>query len=217
MDRVAILVFSRDIKEGEIINGDDLYLRQYYKNGLPDSYITDKTEAIGKKIFMDRKKDDFISKEMLIEEKDSKLSYKLQKDEALIAINVKSIEPVLGQLQPGESISIVSTTKDKSIAETNTYYSENNTPETVFMPGNYLDRNTFNLSESILYIDGYIIIRNLEVLNMEKIDNATQSILAGTGNKESVNIYLKCSIGEAPYISDLISNERFKIILEGAG
>ncbi|MGM0366702.1 MAG: SAF domain-containing protein [Actinomycetota bacterium] len=218
MDRVAILVFSRDIEEGEVIGADDLHMKQYYKNGLPDSYMTDKSEAVGKKIFMDRNKDDFISKKMLLEEEDRKVSYNLRKDEVLIAINVKAVEPVLEQLKAGEKISIVSTVKDTSIIKASTrIHPESENTETIIAPGKYIDRNTFNLSKNILYIDGYIMIRNLEVLDLEKIASPDQNILAAREDKESVNIYLKCGIPEAPYISALASNEKFKIILEGAG
>ncbi len=46
MDRVDIVVFARDIQQGETIQTEDLTFRQHYKNGLPESYITDQSEAL---------------------------------------------------------------------------------------------------------------------------------------------------------------------------
>jgi len=217
MERVEILVFSRDIQQGEPIGLEDLKLRQFYRQGLPDNYLTDKSEVIGKKINMDRKKDDFISAEMLLKSDESQLSYELGRDEVLIAINILNIEPLLPHLKPGQYISLVSTIKDSSIQAAGGYkYTEEDHIGNILIPGQYIESNTFNLSKNILYIDGYIIIRDLEIFIVEKVDSSTDSILTGIEGRESIYIYLKCSIEEAPYISALASNDNFKIILEGA-
>ncbi len=218
MDRAEIIVLSRDIKQGEIISEYDLGMKQYYKNELPDSYIANKSEAVGQKIFMDRKKDDFISKDMFIQEEEKMVIHNLQKGEVLIALNVKSRDPLLQHLNAGQRISIVSTNRDTSFMEADIHnYPENGLHEKILIPDNYVDRNTFSLSERILYIDGYLVIRDLKIMDLKIIDSSNQNILIGTGENESVYIYLKCSIEEAPYISSLARNENYKIILEGTG
>ncbi|MDZ7837492.1 MAG: SAF domain-containing protein [Actinomycetota bacterium] len=57
LDKTEILVFSKDIKVGEIIREDDLYLKYFYKNSLPDNYLVDKSEAVGQEIFIERKRE----------------------------------------------------------------------------------------------------------------------------------------------------------------
>lgn len=219
LDKTEILVFSKDIKVGEIIREDDLYLKYFYKNSLPDNYLVDKTVAVGEEIFIERKKGDYISKDMLTKKVEDDPSYKLLEGEVLIAINFNASEPIINQIEKGKTVSIVSTSQNKTFSSENIYLDnpeEEIAQERTILSTNYIDSNSFKLSESILCVDGYFIIRDLEVLKIErKIDNG-QNILTGVQDNEIFNLYLKCRIEEAPYISDLISNNNYKIIIEGS-
>jgi hypothetical protein len=213
-DKTEILVFSRDIEAGDIIADDDISLREIYKNNLPDSYILNPSEIIGKKIYLDRRKGDFITKDMLVKINGNEPYFELGNDEVLLAISFNIEEPITEQIKPGKEISIVSTSNDllwfnNNMNDYKEDFMEDNS--TAFV--NYIDENTFHLSESILYVDGYIIIRNLEVLDVKK-NNNEQTILTGSTTKPTVNVLIKSKINEAPYITDLTSNKNFKIILE---
>ena len=77
LDKKEIIVASRNLSAGEKINEEDLYFKEYYKNSLPENYLTDKEAAIGNIINIERKKDDYISKEMFGKEIKSNIFEKL--------------------------------------------------------------------------------------------------------------------------------------------
>jgi len=224
LDKKEIVVASRDISVGEKINKEDLYFKEYYKNSLPENYLTDKEVAIGNIINIDRKKDDYISKEMFDNEIKSNIFEKLLPGEVMIAINIQYVEPILKELKTGNCISLISTAVDKdSILSENFIYSGINTDESDKYSGksnfstgsDYIDSTTFYMSENIIWIDGQIIIRNLEILFMEEnIDNSNKNILLNNNIDSNTSIYLKCNIKEAPIVARLTKNSDYKIIVE---
>ncbi len=115
LDKEEILVAARDIEKGEKVVETDLYLKEYYKNSLPDSYLTDKKEIIGKPINLPRLKDDYISEEMFNEEFGKNIFDHLTEGDVLIAIDIQYFEPILKELKEGDFISIISTIKDKDL------------------------------------------------------------------------------------------------------
>jgi Flp pilus assembly protein CpaB len=95
LDRKEIIVASRDINIGEKIGEDDLYFKEYYKNSLPENYLVSKEDAIGNIINIERKKDDYISKDMF--DKDIQISIfdNLLPGDVMIAVNIQYLEPIL--------------------------------------------------------------------------------------------------------------------------
>jgi len=225
LDKKEIIVASRDISVGETINEKDLYFKEYYKNSLPENYLTDKEVAIGNIINIDRKKDDYISKEMFNKEIKSSIFEKLLPGEVIIAINIQYIEPILKELKTGSCISLISTAVEKdSILSENFIYPGINADgndkylgrSNYFPTGSdYIDSTTFFMSENIIWVDGQIIVRNLEILFMEEnINNSNKNILLNNNIDSNTSIYLKCNIKEAPIVARLTKNSDYKIIVE---
>jgi len=79
--------------------------------------------------------------------------------------------------------------------------------------GDYIDNVTFKLSENIMLVNGQVIVRNLEIMYIEKdvLNNDKNNFL---GNSVITSIYLKCDIKEAPFIAKLTKNDDYKIIVE---
>jgi hypothetical protein len=225
LDKKEIIVASRNLSAGEKINEEDLYFKEYYKNSLPENYLTDKEAAIGNIINIERKKDDYISKEMFDKEIKSNIFEKLSPGEVIITINIQYIEPILRELKIGNCISIISTILEKdSILSENFVYSDiDNVGSNEYLNRNnyfstgldYIDSTTFYLSENVIWVDGQIIVRNLEILFMEEnINNSNKNILLNNNIDNNTSIYLKCNIKEAPIVARLTKNNDYKIIVE---
>jgi len=58
----------------------------------------------------------------------------------------------------------------------------------------------------------YLIIKNIEVLLVKNFQDKSNSLISNTGNNLTT-IYLKCNINEAPYIAELSSTGKYKIII----
>lgn len=115
LDRKEILVLTRDIETGETVVEEDLCFKEFYKNSLPESYLENKIEAIGKKINIDRKKDDYISLEMFSLDKSKNIMENLSEGEVLVAVNIDYLEPVTEEIKVGSHISIISTEIDRDL------------------------------------------------------------------------------------------------------
>ena len=234
LDRKEIIVASRDINIGEKISEDDLYFKEYYKNSLPENYLVSKEDVIGNIINIERKKDDYISKDMF--DKDIQISIfdNLLPGDVMIAVNIQYLEPILKELKEGDFISIVSTVEDKGLISSkyfeslninsakylnqDNYYKDGDEISDInkyFSTGSdYIDNNTFDLSENVILINGQIVVRNLEIICIEEnIENNNKNILLNSSNNTTV-VYLKCSIKEAPIVARLTKDDNYKIIVE---
>lgn len=234
LDRKEIIVASRDINIGEKIGEDDLYFKEYYKNSLPENYLVSKEDAIGNIINIERKKDDYISKDMF--DKDIQISIfdNLLPGDVMIAVNIQYLEPILKELKEGDFISIVSTVEDKDLISSkyfeplninsakylnqDNYYKDGDEISDInkyFSTGSdYIDNNTFDLSENVILINGQIVVRNLEIICIEEnVENNNKNILLNSSNNTTV-VYLKCSIKEAPIVARLTKDDNYKIIVE---
>jgi hypothetical protein len=246
LDRQEILVAAKDIKKGERIEDKDIILKQYLKSSIPESFIADKKKVIGKIIQIDRKKNDPVSIEMFSDAKNVNLIDNLKKDEVLLAIDLKYFEPLIDDLKVGNSISIISTQRDKElmdaflkgsagsqtvkdsaqtnpgtgnntiIAIENQEQSSSGSSATTAIESisekNYIDSNSFQLSEKIFIVNGQIIINNLEVIDIRKIINKDSNVLINN-DKSNTYIYIKCSFGEAPIISLVTKEDKFKLVV----
>ena len=237
LDKKEIIVASRNISVGEKINEEDLYFKEYYKNSLPENYMTNKEDVIGNIINVERKKDDYISKDMFDKEMKVGILENLLPGDVIMTVNIQYMEPILRELKIGNCISIVSTAEDKDLifsenfepsnissVEGAEYLNQNNydnyrndvTNRNKYFSTSkdYIDNTTFNLSENIILVNGQIIVRNLEILCMEEnINNNNKNILLNNNNNIT-SIYLKCSIKEAPIVAILTKNDDYKIIVE---
>ncbi len=230
LDKEEILVAARDIASGEKIEETDLYFKEYYKNSLPDNYLRDKKEIIGRPINLIRLKDDYISEDMFYEEFEKNIFESLSEGDVLIAIEIQYFEPILKELKEGDHISIISTIKDKELASSEYLdilksgsgnYSEGNSSSQTenpkknnFLTGKgYIEDNTFELSNNIILIDGQVIVRNLEIVSIKEDSNRSGNILLSE-SRDTVSIYFKCGIEEAPIIARLTKDADYKIIYE---
>jgi len=225
LDKEEIVVASKDLPADTIINDEDLEYREYYKNSLPEGYLITGKEIVGSIINIDRRKHDYISSDMFEIRKDEDDFSSLEIGEAVIAIELQYTEPILVMLKNGDIVSIISTVRDKEFINDNA----NEVPNEIEESGtsneiefhNYLDpyedyieKNTLELSENILSIDGQIIIRNLKILYIkENLSENSGNILINNNNK-TISMYFICTLEEAPLIARLTADNKYKIIYE---
>jgi hypothetical protein len=237
LDRQEILVAAVEIKKGERIEDKDIILKQYLKSSIPENFIADKKKVIDKIIQIDRKKNDPVSIEMFSDAKNVNPIDNLKQDEVLLAIDLKYFEPLIDDLKVGNSISIISTQRDKELMDAflkgsiqtnpgtgnNTIIAiENQEQSSSGIPAatatesisekNYIDSNSFQLSEKIFIVNGQIIIKNLEVIDIRKITGKDSNVLINS-DKSNTYIFIKCSFGEAPIISLVTKEDKFKLVV----
>src|SRR5680860_302180 len=88
LEKIGIIVLNEDSSEGQIVKESSITTGYYLKNSLPEGYIKNKEEAVGKPISTDRFKGDYLTKDMFKKENEGDLLKKLNPDEALISINI---------------------------------------------------------------------------------------------------------------------------------
>ena len=244
-ERVDIAVAAGGIEKNSKIEEKDIRMLPYYKQALPEGYISEKSEIIGMIIKAERKTGDPLTTYLFSGDDTPKSMFEgLAEDEVLMAINLNYQEPLMDELKIGNNISIVSTEKEK---DSNYYYTGsrvtsevngnsvniaaadaaeitmgNTSNETSGSSSNgiagsidksIIDLNTFSLDENILIIDGQIIIKNLNIVDIKKTDIESNGLIAAK-NKSSWCIFIKCSIKEAPAISRITKEDKYKIFLE---
>lgn len=226
LDKEEIVVASKDLPAGTLINDEDLEYREYYKNSLPEGYIIAGNEIVGSIINIDRRKHDYISNDMFEMRKDEDDFSSLERGEAVIAIEIQYTEPILAMLKNGDIISLISTVRDKELLSNNNAYEVSGAIEETGTSNeiefynhvdpyeDYIEKNTLELSENILSIDGQIIIRDLEILYIkENISENSGNILINSNNK-TISMYFICNLEEAPLIARLTADSKYKIIYE---
>jgi hypothetical protein len=226
IDKEKILVAAEDIDSGTVISDDELTFREYYNNSLPEDYLLSTEKVVGKVINVDRKKNDFISADMLGQEKeDNSILSGLNEGDVLITIRIQHPEPILDELKKGDFISIVSTFRDDNfILEnfkngisipadvTDTDLTEFNYPG--YLSENYIKMNTIELSENIVSIDGQLIVRNLEVVDLDEDNNISSNSILINNDTRTINLYCKCKLEEMPIIARLTAEDKYKVIFE---
>ncbi len=234
LDKKEIVVTSRNIEAGKKINEEDLDFKEYYKNSLPENYVEDKESVIGKIINVERRKGDYISIDMFDKKTQESIFGRLAEGDVVIAINVQYEEPLLEEVRTGNCISIVSTEYEKELlypdyiqfseSSNNKYSNQTDGSYHIggikdksinfFSAGDYIDSTMFNLSENIILINGQVMVRNLEVICIEKnISDINKNILLNNSN-HITSIYLKCDIKEAPIVARLTKDNNYKIVIE---
>ena len=225
LDKKEIIVASRDLSTGMVINDKDLEYKEYYKNSLPEGYMVAGKEIVGSIINIDRDRHDYISNDMFEIQKDEDDFSSLERGEAVIAIELQYTEPILVMLKNGDIVSIISTVRDKEFINNNANEAPNEIEESrtsneiefynyVDPYEDYIEKNTLELSDNIFSIDGQIIIRNLEILYIkENLSENSGNILINNNNK-TINMYFICSLEEAPLIARLTADNKYKIIYE---
>jgi hypothetical protein len=209
-EKVEILVASTVLGEGKKLEEKDLNLKQYYKNSLPEGFIKDKEKVLGKVIKIERRAGDPITSEVFKEDIKQSIWDKIAPGQVLIAIDIEYQEPLAEELKVGSIISIVSTEKEKDLE----IYTKNGIESTESTPEeNSLNSNIVALSKNIIIVDSQVIVRNLEIIDIRKVTTQESNILIN--NKEgSYCIFLKCSIDEAPVISRVTKEDKYKIVME---
>jgi len=226
LDKEEIVVASKELPAGTIINDEDLEYMEYYKNSIPEGYMISGQEIIGSIINIDRKKHDYISSDMFEIYKNEDDFSSLEIGEVVIAIELQYNEPILAMLKNGDIVSIISTIRDKEFLGTDDTHivpdeiDGSNTLNDIEFQNytdpyeDYIERNTLELSDNIFSIDGQITIRNLEILYIKENLNENSGNILINNHNETISIYFVCSLEEAPLIARLTADNKYKIIYE---
>ncbi len=198
-EKVEIVIASNEISAGKVIEESDLDFALYYKNSLPEGYLTKKELAVGKKILLERKPKDPITNLVFKEDSNKSLAYELGEGEVLVGINIEKNEPIVKEIFRGSKVCIISTQVEKEFAL-----------EYTKSPFEY---DIFSISDNIYFANGQLIVKNLEVVDVIKYKN-TSSLYVSSGKDENTNIYLKCNFREAPIIARVLKDDNYKIFLE---
>jgi len=215
LDRQEIIVAAKDLSAGNFISDTDICIKTYLKSALPKNYLTKKSDLTGKVVMIDRKKDDPMTNDIFEKNPNQSITDSLKKGEVLLALNVSYPEPIIDELKKGSTISIVSTEMDKDLA--NSFYYDNSATDEGSKDGNgannYLNSDVLQVSEKIVVVSSQIVIRNLEIVEIKKIANKEKNVISNNASDTSY-IYIKCSIKEAPLISRITKEDKYKIIVE---
>ena len=140
----------------------------------------------------------------------------LAEGELIFALSISSGEPLISQLKAGSRITIISTEKEKyemvAYKDPDTFSGDEENPSYTGT-ADYLDLNSYILSDSIMVIDRQLIIRNLEVVEARISENEDEDFFIDSG-KNAASVYLKCGIKEASILSRVTKDENYKIFLE---
>jgi len=224
LDREKILVAAGHIEAGSEIKTGDLDYLEYYRNSLPEKYLSTTEGLFGKTINIERRKGDYISADMFEEEvRSTDIFSELDSGDAVIAVEIRHPEPLLDELKSGDIVTIISTVRDKDFiisdpnngpADIDEAIAGDNNKGSTYLSSDYITINTFRLSENIVSIDGQIIIRNLKIVNFQKdVIEASNSILLNN-EIDSIELYFQCELEEAPIIARLTADNKYKIIFE---
>jgi hypothetical protein len=209
-EKVEIIVAGRSLPENTVIERQDISKMQYFKNSLPKGYITDENLVIGRVLAVPRQPMDPVTEAVFTADPGENIVAALKENEVMLALNIDSAEPIYKKLLQGSRISIVSSQKDKG------FESFSNNSSSVLMEiveGSYVESSIFKLSKNIIAVDGQIVIKNLEIVNLEKSTGDAAKGFA-TSSAESLSVFIKCDIKEAPFISRVTKDNNYKIVLE---
>ena len=216
-ERVEILVAKADMPAGHELEDSDFDYQEYYISSLPAGYIEKKSDVIGKKLTCERKAGDPITESVFEKVSRASMVEELGPGEVLMALDISYVEPLVEELDTGSRISIVST----EIEKTNSFSPDiNNTTG----DGKNSDKNTDNdqiysdqdysiISPNIIVIDRQIIIKNLEIVAIRVPEIEEENLLVGS-RKNNPYIFIKCSINEAPVVSRITKEDKYKIFME---
>ena len=180
----------------------DIEHRAYYSGSLPAGHIEKEGDVIGKKLTCERKTGDPITGSVFEQIPGTSMVEELGPGEVLMALDISYIEPIIEELHAGCRISIVSTEKEKSFE-----------PDTILSAGLVNDETEKIISPNIVVIDSQIIIKNPEIVEIRVPEKKDESLLVSTG-KDNPYIFIKCSINEAPVISRITKEDKYKIFME---
>ena len=209
-EKVEIIVAGRVLPENKVIEQQDISKMQYFKNSLPDGYITDENSVIGRVLAVPRQPADPVTEAVFTAAGSEDISGILKENEVILALNIDAAEPIFKKLLQGSRISIVSSQKDRDLES---FTSNGKAVLIEIAEGSYVERSVFKLSKNIIAIDGQIVIKNLEIVNLEKSINSAAKGFAGSA-AESLSVFIKCDIKEAPFIARVTKDNNYKIVLE---
>lgn len=143
-ERINIAVAAVDIEKNSKIEEKDIRMLPYYKQALPEGYVSEKSEIIGMLIKAERKTGDPLTTGLFSDDDTAKSMFeRLAEGEVLMAINLNYQEPLISELKIGNNISIVSTEKEKD----SDYYSASSQEVTSDAYGNTVNIATGSAPE----------------------------------------------------------------------
>ena len=217
-ERVEIVVAKKDVPAGHVLEESDTEYREYFRDSLPSGYFEKKNEVTGKKISCERKTGDPVTASVFEKVSGTSMIEELGPGEVLMALNISYIEPLIGELAAGSRISIISTEREKSIGFSqgiNATSGDEKINGSKYIASD--DRAAYQdysiISPDIVLIDGHIIIKNLEIVDIKIPEIKEENLLTGS-KKDNPYIFIKCSINEAPVISRITKEDKYKIFME---
>ena len=209
-EKVEIVVAAADLAKGEVPGESDLELIPYYKETLPDGYISDIKSAAGKRLMVERRKGDPVTSGSFSKSGDKNLSANLSGDEVLLGLVLQNDEPVIREIASGSRIAIVSTQKEKDLEVKTGGVS---VPEEPGYLQNAPDLSVRSITSNISISNGQLLVSSLEVVEILK-SRSSSNLSISIGKEQVTNIYIKCNLLQATVISRIIKDGNFKILLE---
>jgi hypothetical protein len=216
-ERVGIVVAKTGIPAGQELTESDIEYQEYYSGSLPAGYIEKKGDVIGKILSCERRSGDPITESVFEKVSRTSMVEELGPGEVLMALDISFIEPLVEELNAGNRISIVSTEKEKTndlnpgIKTASVAGKTDNKNDTYNEADTYQDYSI--ISPNIIVIDGHIIIKNLEIVDI-RVPGIKEESLLVSSRKANPYIFIKCSINEAPVISRITKEDKYKIFME---
>ena len=109
--QVKVVVAAEDLFMGHVLLAEDMIIRSYPKEVIPQDVVTDPSSVVGLTLLINRSQGDMLRKTSIGVE-----SIALQPDERAVAINVDNASGFAGLLRPGNrvGISAILTVKNQS-------------------------------------------------------------------------------------------------------
>jgi len=190
LDRVEVVVAARHMDKGEVITVEDLDIKHYYKDSVPEYYMTDPESISGKKLSVTRMKGDPITENVFdADTKDIKES--LDDGEILISINPPSKDYIVRDIKVGDLISIVSTEEEKAIEE-----------------------KAQEQDKDISVLGRQLILRGIKVINVREINPGDKNVLIEGSNEKNYLLYLACDFSKVATLAKMTKDGNYKIFFE---
>ena len=230
-EKISIIAARTNIEKGQKIGPGDITVLQYYVGSLPEGYKTDQEDVIGRIAVVQRQPGDPITENIFnVSAAGSSKLDKLSKGEILIAISISYPEPLVDAIKAGNRISIVSTQKEErdysslvnpgfeginanNLSGNITGSNPGDQDDIQYSTGGLTEPAGYTISENVLLIDGQIMVRDLEVIDIIEAENSQDNFLS-PDSKSSPCLMIKCDLNEAPVISRITKENDYKIFLE---
>jgi hypothetical protein len=189
LDRVEIVVAANNIEKGEELTIEDIDVKEYYTDSLPEDYLVDPEAISGKKISIARMKGDPIT-ETMFDPNTQDIKEYIDNGEILISINPPPRDYIVRDIKPGDLISIVSTEEEKMIGDEK------------------------EEGRDISILGRQLILRGLQVILVREITPDDKNILIEGSQEHNYLLYLACEFDKVATLAKMTKDGNYKIFFE---